>query len=100
MAVAVAEKVMAGLVLAVCLVLLVRIFLGTRLRYRLDRSAVALWHRLQRGIGRLARRRRSRAPSPEDAVKAADEAIRRAQEGSWRGNVYTPKSFRKPRKPH
>ena len=96
----VAEKVMAGLVLAVCLVLLVRIFLGPRLRYRLDRSATNAWHRLQRGIGRLTRRRRSRAPSAEDAAKAAEEAIRRAQEGSWRGNVYTPKSFRKPRKPH
>jgi len=100
---AVAEKVMAGLVLAVCLVLLLRIFLSPRLRSRFDRSALNAWHRLRHGFGRLGRRRSartSRAPNPEEAAKVAEEAIRRAQEGSWRGNVYTPKSFRKPRKPH
>ena len=35
------------------------------------------------------------------AEKAAEEAIRRARDGVERkGNVYTPKSFNKPRKPH
>lgn len=97
---AVAEKVLAGLVVAVCLVLLVRLGLKPHLRYRFDQRAREAWQGLSGGARRLARRRPARPPSPEEAEKVAQEAIRRAQEGSWRGNVYTPKSFRKPRKPH
>jgi 20S proteasome alpha/beta subunit len=38
--------------------------------------------------------------SRKDAARLADEAIRRAKDGDWEGNVYKPKSFRRPRKPH
>lgn len=84
------EKVLAGIVLAVCVVMLVRLALGARARMRFDhiaravgRSPIMLVHRIR-------------------AARAAAQAIRRAKSaGEWDGNVYTPKSFSKrPRKPH
>lgn len=84
------EKVLAGTVLAVCVVMLVRLGLGVRARMRFDdavrtvaRSPIMLVHRIR-------------------AARGAAEAIRRAKSaGEWEGNVYTPKSFSKrPRKPH
>lgn len=98
---AVADKVLAGLVLAVCLALLVRLALKPQWRYRFDQRARNVWQGIRRTFSRATQRKPARAPSPEEAAKVAEEAIRRAQEGSWRGNVYTPKSFKKPpRKPH
>ena len=90
------ERLIAAVVLAVCALLFVRLAIGERHRQRLDaalrsvanagrralRSARAAWH--WRTIRRTSK-------------KAADEAIRRAREGgTWDGNVYKPKSFRKP----
>ena len=92
----VADKVLAGLVVAACLVLLLRLCLSARLRHRLDRSAVGAWHGTRQALRRIRYWRTSR----QEAARVAEEAIRRAQDGSWHGNVYTPKSFRKPRKPH
>lgn len=87
------EKVLAGIVLALCVGLFVRLLVGERRRYRLD-----AW--LQRSAATLAQRarllwhwRRTR----REAQRAADEAIRRARgEVERDGNVYRPKSFRKP----
>ena len=90
------ERVFAAIVLAVCVVLLVRLMLGAPRRYRFDsalrratqwlrRTGSSIWH------WRDARR------AAEAARKVADEAIERARNrGEWDGNVYTPKSFRKP----
>ncbi len=90
------QPVFAGVVLAICLVLMVRLMLGTPRRYRFDtavrritarqrRAGLSIWH------GRDARR------EAERARKDADEAIQRARDrGEWDGNVYTPKAFRKP----
>ena len=90
------EKIFAGIVLAVCGVLMLRLLLGERRRYRFDAAlrrfvvaarvkALRLWH--WRSAHRQARR-------------DAEEAIRRAREGEWDGNVYKPKSFKRPRKLH
>jgi hypothetical protein len=91
------EQVFAGLVLAVCAVLLVRLVLGETRRRQFDaamrrawlaskRRALHVWHWRERK--RLA----------EQAAADAIERARRA--GEWDGNVYRPKSFREPRKPH
>lgn len=85
----VVEKLFAGTVLAVCVVMLLRLCLGARLRLRFDHAARAV----ARSPMMLVHRVR--------AARGAAEAIRRAQSpGEWDGNVYTPKSFRRPRKPH
>lgn len=91
------DKLLALIVAVACLVLLVRLVVGARRRQKLDRVAFGLWHGLRRRVMRLVHWRQHR----RSAAKAAEEAIRRAQHGVERkGNVYTPKSFNKPRKPH
>lgn len=92
------DKFLALLTAVVCLVFLVRMAVGARRRHRLDRFAFGLWHGLRRRVLRVAHWRKHR----RSAEKAADEAIRRARQGGVerKGNVYTPKSFNKPRKPH
>jgi hypothetical protein len=93
------EKIVAAIIVAGCLVMLLRLGLGARRRQRFD-SIVARWSR--RTGARLdsiftwnSQRRRAR--------HVADAAIRRAREGpsthggggEWDGNVYRPKSFKK-----
>ena len=94
------EKSFAGVVLAICIVMLLRMVIGARWRHRIDTAALRAWY---------AVRRRALAawhwwPSRRKAAHAADEAIRRARgdghDGHWDGNVYRPKTFRRPRKPH
>jgi hypothetical protein len=92
------EHVFAAIVFAFCIVMLLRLVVSAPRRYRFDafvqrtlrrlhRAGLAVWH------WRDARRDAQRAR------KLADEAIKRARDhGAWDGNVYTPKSFRKP--PH
>jgi hypothetical protein len=86
------EKLLAGLTLAVCLLLLLRLAVGARRRARWD-SAVRRSGRVLHRIGRStlhwpgARRR---------AAAEAREAIERARRrGAWEGNVYRPDSFRR-----
>ncbi len=84
------EKVLAGVLLAVCLVLALRMVLGTQRRRRLDDWFAALPERM--------RRLRHWRADREQARRVADEAIRRArgEEVERDGNVYRPKSFKKP----
>ena len=91
------EKFLAGLTLVICVVLLVRLCLGYPRQQRFDaavrraaqacrRTALSVWHWRS---------------SRKEAARAAEEAIERARRsGEWDGNVYKPKSFRRPRKPH
>ena len=85
-------QVFAGITLALCAALFVRLLIGERRRSRLDavlrRAARALRHRLLAMWYWRARR--------EASKRAAEEAIRRAKGGTWEGNVYKPRSFRKP----
>jgi hypothetical protein len=91
------EKIFAATIVVACLVLMLRVMLGTRRRARFD-AALARWsRRLGSGTETLfnwpSARRRAR--------REAEAAIRRAREGGeWDGNVYRPKSFRNRRKIH
>ena len=92
------EKIFAVIMVAGCLVMLLRLGFGARRRHRFD-SEIARWSR--RTGARLesiftwnSQRRRAR--------RVAEAAIRRAREspstpggGEWDGNVYRPKSFKK-----
>lgn len=99
-----AQRILAGLALAVCVALLARLALGYRLRARFDEAALRFWRVLSAGVQGLAQwpRRRRRAK------QAALDAIRRAQgkaggrgagvksplqKGQWEGNVYKPDAF-------
>ena len=95
------EQLLAGLTLAVCAVLLVRLCLSPARQLRFDRTlrgwgwtlrhgALQLWH--WRASRRLAR-------SEAEAVIRRARTGKAEAEGEWTGNVYTPKSFRKPRRP-
>jgi len=88
------DRVLAAIALAVCVVLLVRLAVGARWRARGD-AALRRVLRAIRGMALSVRHRR-------EAARAAEEAIKRARDhgGEWDGNVYKPKSFRKPRKLH
>jgi hypothetical protein len=113
------EILLAALVLIACLVLLVRLMLPPAQRARLDAfgrrrwggvraGSVSAWHGLRSWRHRTPKAR-------QDAARTAEEVIRRAREGrrppgkgngaakpdgEWDGNVYRPKSFKPPRKPH
>ena len=86
------ETFLAGLVVAICVVLLARLLVGERRRYRFDAALQRLW----RGIRRHAHAVWHWRDSRRNAQRLADEAIRRAREGDWDGNVYKPKSFKRP----
>ncbi|KQY89116.1 MULTISPECIES: hypothetical protein [Roseateles] len=95
----------AGLV--VCLVLALHMALPYRIRARVDATLarVGAWLQGQasRATGWRRRQRQTRAAALE-----AERVIRRAREsaqksrvdGEWDGNVYRPKNFDKPKKPH
>ncbi|MBC7733001.1 MAG: hypothetical protein H7306_14070 [Bacteriovorax sp.] len=88
--------------------LLIRLLIGERRRWRFD---AAMW-RAVRAVQRLWRSTRrwyERRRAGTNAAKVTKEVIRRARDGSrdgsdsqarakgeWDGNVYRPKSFRKP----
>ncbi len=85
------EKLFAAFVLAVCVALFARLLVGARRRARLD---AAVKRGTRRGV-QSARALWQRRSTRRAATQAADEAIRRAQ-GEWDGNVYRPKSFKRP----
>ena len=97
------EKSFAVLVATFCVVLLVRLFMPERYRWRLDAQAKRTWQALRAWALRVWRWRSTR----KEASRIAEEAIRRARNGVQRdGNVLRPKSFKRqrdtgePRKPH
>lgn len=91
------EKVLAGIALAVCAVLLLRMVLPERQRWRLD----AAWQQWAQSSRRLARRVWFWRSHRRAAAREAEEAIRRAQRNVERdGNVIRPDAFKGPRKPH
>lgn len=101
------HTVLAAVGLALCIALAVHMALPYRARARVDAVVARLgdWLRAQgdRATGWRRRQRQTRAAALE-----AERVIRRAREsaqqgrpeGEWDGNVYRPKSFDKPRKPH
>ena len=109
------EKIWGVAVLATCALLLLRLVIGDARRAWLDAHLLRGWLALNRAVLALARglrsvwqapgkRRRAKAAEAAAAVLAA-AAIARARERAANrdnverdGNVYKPKSFRKP--PH
>ena len=91
------ERILAGLTVAACLVMLMRLCLGERRRQRFDafvRRTVAACRRQALSVWHWRSRRKA-------AARAAEEAIRRARSGARRdGNVVRPESFGDRRKPH
>ncbi|MFT7775239.1 hypothetical protein [Roseateles sp.] len=97
--------------LALCIALGVHMALPYRARSRVDAglARIVTWVQAQAARATLWRRhqRQTRAAALE-----AERVIRRAREsalhdardsridGEWTGNVYRPKSFDKPKKPH
>ena len=96
------EPVFAGVILLLCVLALLRLMLGRARQQRVDAVLRRGWFRLRVQALTLWRWRRIR----RDADQAARDAIARASgkaartDGEWKGNVYEPDSFKKPRKPH
>ncbi|MFG6465299.1 hypothetical protein [Roseateles sp. BYS87W] len=105
------HTLLASLGLAVCIALAVHMALPYRAQRWVDTQARRAWNTVKQPGVRLAgwwrERRDTRAAAAE-----ADRVIRRAREsalhdardsrvdGVWEGNVYRPKNFEKPKKPH
>lgn len=97
------EALLTACTLAACAVLLLRLCLNPARRARFDATARRWGQALRDGAWRLWHWRTARRVARAEA----ESAIRRARggppgepdAGTWAGNVYTPKSFRKPRRP-
>ncbi|HEY8878719.1 MAG TPA: hypothetical protein VIN03_14220 [Roseateles sp.] len=101
------QTVLAATGLVVCIALGVHMALPYRARARVDAGVARLvgWMQLQmaRATGWRRRQRQTRAAALEaERVirRARESALHDARDGSWDGNVYRPKSFEKPKKPH
>ena len=96
------EQLLSGLTATVCVVLLVRLCLGDARQRRFDHTMRTLGQRLRLGTQQLWRGPAARRAATREAQAAIERARsgRSKAEGDWTGNVYSPKSFRKPRKPH
>ena len=94
------EPVAAGVVLALCVVALVRLALPAAWRYRFDTMLRRAWLALRVKAVTLWRWPRLRRDAARAAGAAIERAPHRATEGERKVNVYEPKSFKKPRKPH
>ena len=96
-----AEKILAGLTVFVCAVLLLRLCLGARLRARTDAAARRVWWRVWWQLQRFATRVWHWKASRAEAKQEADAAIKRAQRKAASaferdGNVYKPDAFKGP----
>ncbi|MBX9793238.1 MAG: hypothetical protein K2Y02_02950 [Burkholderiaceae bacterium] len=99
------EQLLAGFTALVCVVLLVRLCLGDARQRRFDHAMRTLGGKLRHGVQQAWRTPAARRAAAREAQAAIERARTgrskaEADEGEWTGNVYTPKSFRKPRKPH
>lgn len=105
------QTVLAATGLAVCIALAVHMALPEGARRRVDAMAASFTGWVQAQVSRATDWRR-RQRQTRAAAMEADRVIRRAREsalhdvrdgrveGEWDGNVYRPKSFDKPKKPH
>ncbi|MGY4829626.1 hypothetical protein ACVNIS_13710 [Sphaerotilaceae bacterium SBD11-9] len=88
------ETTFAVLVLVICVALMARLLVSPHRRHGLDAWARRTALRIKYAALRLYHWRSSR----QTAKRVAEDAIRRARDdgGSWEGNVYKPKSFKRP----
>jgi len=95
-----AEKIIAGLTIAVCVVLLLRLCLGARARGRFDAFARSAWLAARRKAVNLWHWRSSRRAAQQAANEAIQRAQRKAASAFERdGNVYKPDAFQKSKQP-
>ena len=91
------EPVLAGIVLALCVALLLRMALPERRRQRLDAACARALQRSRQ----LARRLWFWCTHRRRAAREADDLIRRAQRKRRRADhAVRPDAFKGPRKPH
>ena len=89
------EKIIAGLTILVCLVLLLRLCVGERLRYRFDLTARRAWLKLRRWALQLWHWRASRRHAAQHTTAAIQRAQRKAASAFERdGILYKPDAFR------
>ncbi|MEY4763368.1 MAG: hypothetical protein RI907_41 [Pseudomonadota bacterium] len=98
------EKILALVTAVACIVMLVRLALKPAQRARLDGAAWRVWFKLRNGAQGLWAWRQRRV-AREQARRTAQAVIERARQGDAPtvkrdGNVLTPDSFQRPRKPH
>ncbi len=105
------QTLLAATGLAVCTALAVHMALPRRARAKVEALLAAMARWAQGKLARATHWRREQLQS-RAAAREAERIIRRAREsalhdacdsranGEWTGNVYRPKSFEKPRKPH
>lgn len=96
------SNIFATLGLLLCLALALHMVLRPRQQLWVNaRLRRAMW-RLQHGWQHLRgwRRRSDLKDSAAAEAAAAIERARAKADGEWDGNVYRPKQFEKPRKPH
>lgn len=92
------DKILASIILSVCLLLALRMCLDAERQQRFDAFWRRVWHGV-RGAGlrlwhwRAARRTAVREAEAEAVIARARQAHKMA--GHWDGNVYTPKRFDK-----
>ena len=90
------ERVFAAIVLAACLLLLLRLAIGARRRVRLDTTIYRFRSRARRAALALRHWRTARRDA-DRAKKLADEVIQRARtRGVTGGKASASKSLRKP----
>ncbi len=93
------SEVLAGLVLAACAVLLLRLAVGARRRHRLDAGVARATRWLRHGTLGAWERASARRQAANEAKEAIDRAKLRSADHD--GNVIRPRQFQdKPRKPH
>jgi hypothetical protein len=103
------HTVLASLGLAICVALAVHMALPMRTQYRVDGLVQRLLAWCAAQVGRVTGWRRHQRQT-RAATLEAERVIRRAREaaqqgrprpdGEWDGNVYRPRNFDKPKKPH
>lgn len=104
------HNLLAATGLGLCIALAIHMALPDRARARVDALLRRLGSWLQQQMNRLTGWRRRQRQTRAAALEA-ERVIRRAREtalrepgerpaGEWDGNVYRPKSFDKPKKPH
>ncbi|MEO8278591.1 MAG: hypothetical protein ABI564_02795 [Ideonella sp.] len=99
---------LAAVGLVICLVLMIRLGLPKLQQRRFDGGVRRAWFSARTKALQVWRWRGQRAEAQRVARDAIDRASGRGSggaarpkaDGAWQGNVYKPKSFRKPRKPH
>lgn len=92
-----------ALVVAVCVLMLVRLVLPAPKRVRLDQRVLSLWRQAPKVLSRRWHALRHGRRHRVDAERLARDAIERARKTTVErdGNVIKPDAFNKgPRKPH